>query len=245
MPLSVLGGLGLTRCPLGPVCPVPQGWRLCPDLSTPQMPLGVSPWPLSGLPVTWLLFQSFLGSAVLSHPCWVVLSPPSLAFGLTHPLDPGPCFRPPARLSVRPAVSPALCRPPGGLLASVSGRERTGPHQARSQCGLTLLQTDRLGPQWPGLRAVELGAGQVISGMCGQSGSACGGAAARFCQDRSQAWRVTPFCAWQPACHPAHDRPLPPREAPAQAPPPLCPGLPRFSGLRLTGLPSWGLLGGS
>ena len=40
VPLSILDGL--TRCPLGPVCPFAQGWRLCPDLSTPQMPLGLS-----------------------------------------------------------------------------------------------------------------------------------------------------------------------------------------------------------
>ena len=44
VPLSILDGL--TRCPLGPVCPFPQGWRLCPDLSTPQMPLGLSLAPL-------------------------------------------------------------------------------------------------------------------------------------------------------------------------------------------------------
>lgn len=246
MPLSVLDGLGLTRCPLGPVCPVTQGWRLCPDLSTLQMPLGVSPWPLSGLPVTWLLFQSFLGSAVLSHPRWVLLSPPSLAFRAYPPPGSWPLLQ-----ATCPSVHPSCCLtgplPSSGRAAGLclgKRKDRASPGQEPmrpdaapdGQVGTPVAWPpscgagSRTGYFW-NVRPVRLGVrggrGQILSGPLTGLAS-------------------DPVLCLATSLPPSSRQALaPPPEAPAQAPPALCPGLPRFSGLRLTGLPNWGLLGGS
>ena len=184
-PLSILGGLGVSCCPRGPGAPWPSGPEVLPGSFHPTD----LPQSLPGPPQAWphVLFTFPVFQPHCPLPALLgALSPLALAFRARCPL-PGP--------------GPASGRLPTCLAGwpSAGWAAGLGPGQRK---GLMPLRTDRLGQAvaWPPSYRAGGRTGDVWNEGPARFGERVGR------QDCSQVWGVTPFYAWQPARHPAHER---------------------------------------
>lgn len=175
----------MSCCPRGPGAPWPSGPEVLPGSSHPtDLPQSL-PGPSQAWTHVLFTFPVFQPRCPLPSRLGA-LSPLALAFCARCPLPgPGPHLGPLAHLSVCLAFCRVGCWPGSG-----------------KRKGLMPLRTDRLGQAvaWP----PSCRAGSRMGYAWNEGPARFGERVGR--QDCSQVWGVTPFYAWQPARHPAHER---------------------------------------